>query len=125
TLVRIQDRVADQVDTMFALGLPDWRGPALRALGADVVARHVEELASGERDALEGLLAGFDARTAEIDACGLPVTLVHGDFHPGNLRGDPAAPVLLDWGDCGVGHPLLDQPAMFASRAGARSDRVR
>jgi aminoglycoside phosphotransferase (APT) family kinase protein len=58
------------------------------------------------------LLATFDARIDAIDACELPMTLVHGDFHRGNLRGDPAHPVLLDWGDCGVGHPLFDVAAM-------------
>jgi aminoglycoside phosphotransferase (APT) family kinase protein len=35
--------------------------------------------------------------------------LVHGDFHPGNWRGD----TLLDWGDSGFGHPLFDQPAFL------------
>jgi aminoglycoside phosphotransferase (APT) family kinase protein len=38
---------------------------------------------------------------------------VHGDFHPGNFRGDATTLVLLDWGDCGVGHPLLDEPAFL------------
>ena len=46
-------------------------------------------------------------------ACGLPDTLVHGDFHPGNVRGDGTTITLLDWGDAGVGHPLLDQPAFL------------
>ena len=36
---------------------------------------------------------------------------MHGDFAPGNARGDAENLVLLDWGDCGVGHPLLDQSA--------------
>jgi Ser/Thr protein kinase RdoA (MazF antagonist) len=125
TLVGIQDRVANEIDALFGLGLPDWRGPALRALATDVVERHAPELVSDERDALDRLLATFDARTAEIDACGLPITIVHGDFHPGNLRGDPDAPTLLDWGDCGVGHPLLDHPALFTSRAAAHDETLR
>src|SRR4029079_4441820 len=49
----------------------------------------------------------------EVAACGLPNALVHGDFHPGNLRSDGQALTLLDWGDSGVGHPLLDLPAFF------------
>jgi aminoglycoside phosphotransferase (APT) family kinase protein len=49
----------------------------------------------------------------ELAACGLPDTLVHGDFHPGNFRGDGRILTLLDWGDSGVGHPLLDQPAFL------------
>ena len=59
------------------------------------------------------MIATLDARCAAIDACGLPMTLVHGDFHPGNLRGDDAHLFILDWGDCGVGHPLFDVPAMM------------
>jgi Ser/Thr protein kinase RdoA (MazF antagonist) len=38
---------------------------------------------------------------------------VHGDLHPGNLRGGAEALTLLDWGDSAVGHPLLDEPAML------------
>ena len=49
------------------------------------------------------------------------MTLVHGDFHPGNLRGDDAHLVLLDWGDCGVGHPLFDVPAMVSKLDSDRS----
>ena len=56
---------------------------------------------------------GLDRRNAEIAACGIPTTLVHGDFHRGNVRGDADRLVLLDWGDCGVGHPLLDQAAFL------------
>ena len=47
------------------------------------------------------------------------MTLVHGDFHPGNLRGDDRDLFLLDWGDCGVGHPLFDVAAMVERLDGA------
>jgi aminoglycoside phosphotransferase (APT) family kinase protein len=50
---------------------------------------------------------------AEVDACGLPDTLVHGDFHPGNVRGEGLDLTLLDWGDAAIGHPLLDQTAFL------------
>lgn len=44
---------------------------------------------------------------------------MHSDFYPGNLRGGEGTRLtLLDWGDCGVGHPLLDQAA-FLDRAPA------
>lgn len=44
---------------------------------------------------------------------------MHSDFYPGNLRGGEGTPLtLLDWGDCRVGHPLLDQAA-FLDRAPA------
>ena len=47
---------------------------------------------------------------------------MHGDFHPGNLRGDGRHLRLLDWGDSGVGHPLLDETA-FCQRLSA-ADRA-
>jgi aminoglycoside phosphotransferase (APT) family kinase protein len=119
----MQHRVADELDALFALGLPDWRGPALRVLIDDVVERHRHELAEEERAALDALLDGFDTRVADIDGCGLPATLVHGDFHSGNLGGD--RPTILDWGDCGVGHPLLDHPAMLDSLPSEQSAPLR
>jgi Phosphotransferase enzyme family len=121
-MVAIQQRVSERTDELLALGLPDWRWPALRALIDDVVDRHRHELEQHERDALAELQAGFDDRGAAIDACGLPMTLVHGDFHPGNLRGDDARLTILDWGDCGVGHPLLDVAAMVERLDGGQRD---
>ena len=96
-LVGLQREWIGRVDELLALGLPDWRAPVLSALIADVVERTSAELSA-------------DDRVAEY---GIPDTIVHGDFGPGNLRGDDRSLVILDWGDSGVGHPLLDQPAMF------------
>ena len=71
---------------------------------ADVRAQlHDEELRT-----LDALVASLPDRAASLDACGIPETLVHGDFHPGNWRWDGRSLVLLDWGDTGVGHPMLD-----------------
>ena len=112
-LVGLQVAWIGRAEELLTLGLPDWRPAALAELAADVVARTADEL-DGEvvRD-LERLLAGLAPRFAEIEACGIPATLVHGDFHPGNVRGPSERLVLLDWGDCGVGHPLLDQAAFL------------
>ena len=62
---------------------------------------------------LERLLSELPRRFERLADCGLPATLVHGDFHRGNVRGPDDSLVLLDWGDCGVGHPLLDQAAFL------------
>jgi hypothetical protein len=40
--------------------------------------------------------------------CGLPDTLVHGDFHPGNWRSDGGPPVVVDFADAHWGNPVLD-----------------
>lgn len=48
--------------------------------------------------------AGGVAR--DLEATGL--TLVHGDFHAGNICWDHPAVSFLDWEDCGIGTPLHD-----------------
>ena len=112
-LVGLQVEWAGRTDELLALGLPDWRSEALAAAVAEVVARTANELEHDVVARLERLLEGFAERSAEVESCGIPVTLVHGDFHRGNVRGTPERLVLLDWGDCGVGHPLLDQSAFL------------
>ena len=83
-------------------------GPFVRA-ATDVIERHVVT-------SMPALLDELPARFAELATCGLDDGLVHGDFFPGNVRWTDDGPVLLDWGDCGVGHPLLDMTA-FLDRA--------
>jgi hypothetical protein len=112
-LVGIQRDWIARVDELLAMGLPDWRPPKLMALIEDVVGRTSSELSADDRLTLGGFVSGLPRRFGHLAECGIPDSLVHGDFGPGNLRGDDRSLVLLDWGDCGVGHPLLDQPAMF------------
>jgi hypothetical protein len=39
--------------------------------------------------------------------------LLHGDFHPGNIMLTPTGPVIIDWMDAVVGHPLADVARTF------------
>ena len=114
-LVDLQADWTSRVDELMDLGLPDLRGPALIRQIREVVARRSDELSAGERGALARLVAGLPERFDQITDCGLPDTLVHGDFHLGNIRGEagpaPGWFTILDWGDSGVGSPLLDQLA--------------
>ncbi len=112
-LVGLQVQWVDRVDELLAMGLPDWRHPSLAAMAEQAVERTADQLDAETRAGLAGLLSGLDDRFAAVARCGIPDSLVHGDFHPGNVRGDDERLVLLDWGDCGVGHPLLDQAAFL------------
>jgi hypothetical protein len=114
-LVGLQRSWTGRVGELLALGLPDWRAPALGTAIASVIERTADELSADECATLKEFLRGLPARFAGVAACGLPDTLVHGDFHPGNFRGDDRAFTFLDWGDSGIGHPLLDQPAFLES----------
>jgi tRNA A-37 threonylcarbamoyl transferase component Bud32 len=43
-----------------------------------------------------------------VQGIGIPHTLVHGDFHPGNVMLTAGGMVLFDWSDAAVSHPLVD-----------------
>lgn len=62
------------------------------------------ELTTGELAAARDL-AG---RWPLLADCGLPDTIVHGDFHPGNWRSDGGPPVVMDFADAYFGNPVLD-----------------
>jgi len=113
TLVEIQAGWIGRAEELLGIGLPDWRGAALSEAIADVVRRSAGELSGEETALLDRFIDDLPRRFREVEACGLPDTLVHGDFHPGNVRGTADSLTLLDWGDSGVGHPMLDQSAFL------------
>jgi hypothetical protein len=126
--VAVQARWAGDVEELLALGLPDRRSGALAAAVADLAGRPDVRgtLTAGELDRTDALVAALPRRLAELDACGLPSTLVHGDLHPGNWIGNGNRLVLVDWGDSLVGHPMLDVLAFLErTPAGAIRDCVR
>jgi hypothetical protein len=84
----------EHLDELLALGVPDGRRPVLAGLLAATAHRFGRpELADGVAD-----------RLAALAGCGVPDTLVHGDFHPGNVRGE----TVLDWPDSHLGNPAVD-----------------
>ena len=106
---RIQTAAAGRLPELLAIGVPDRRSPRLLDVITGTVAAH------GHGDPrLTALADGLPARLAEVAACGLPDTLVHGDLHPGNARGrggrghSRRTTVLIDWGDSSIGHPAFD-----------------
>jgi len=102
-LVDLQRLWGDRVAELLALGLPDWRASALGAAIANVVDRTCDEIPAENRVALAELVCGLPSRFDDVAACGLQDSLVHGDFHPGNFRGDERTVTLLDWGDSAWG----------------------
>ncbi|WP_322088109.1 phosphotransferase [Burkholderia sp. BCC1999] len=112
-LIDLQAAWIDRIDELRTMRLPDWSRADQSEEIADVVARNGDALSGDERASLLRFVNGLAARLAALDACGLPNTLVHGDCHPGNFRGTRSALTLLDWGDSGIGHPLLDQSAFL------------
>jgi hypothetical protein len=124
-LVDLQAAWVDRIDELSSIGAPDWRGPSLCTALTDLVERAEAHVSSEVQARLRTLVATLPERLAAVAGCGLPDTLVHGDFHRGNLRTGPAVLVLMDWGDCGIGHPMLDQAAFCGPLPGEDARRVR
>ena len=86
-------------------GLPDRRTPVITGqIAALLDAAADGELSATDVAAARGLLSRFPL----LDECGLPDTIVHGDFHPGNWRSDGGPPAVVDWADAHLGNPVLD-----------------
>lgn len=86
-------------------GIPDRR--------PEVLAAAVDELLDGPVGAElspEELRASrsLQRRWEMLADCGLPDTVVHGDFNPGNWRRGNGPPVFLDFADAHLGNPVLD-----------------
>jgi hypothetical protein len=123
-LVDLQWRWKDRQDELLAIGLPDARLTKLVEPIRRVVEMYLPELEEEQRVTLTDFVATLDERISKIEQCGIPETLVHGDYHPGNWRGSDLDLTILDWGDCCVGHPLTDIPALY-ERVADEADRAR
>jgi Ser/Thr protein kinase RdoA (MazF antagonist) len=49
---------------------------------------------------------------------------VHGDEHPGNVRGDATQTVFLDWGDAFVGNPVFDVIGLTTRASAADTEAI-
>jgi Ser/Thr protein kinase RdoA (MazF antagonist) len=86
-------------------GIPDRRPEILAAMVGTLLDGPVgAELSPEELRAAKGL----QERWEMLAGCGLPDTVVHGDFHPGNWRCGTGSPVVLDFADAHLGNPVLD-----------------
>ncbi|HEY1570581.1 MAG TPA: aminoglycoside phosphotransferase family protein [Pseudonocardiaceae bacterium] len=98
-LLDIQD---DATPELLAHGVPDRRTPAL----IDSIRTTIDTapLPHQRREALYQLADELH----ELDDQGIPDTLIHGDFHPGNVRTHDGHHVILDWGDSAIANPAWD-----------------
>jgi hypothetical protein len=112
-IVEIQVAMADRPNDLAALGSagaphrPAAEFPAALevALGPDGVGFHAAPLAPERRDRI---LHGVAAAVARVQTLGVPETVVHGDFHPGNAAIVDGRAVIIDWSDAAIGCPLVD-----------------
>jgi hypothetical protein len=96
-LTGLQQRGVDRLEELLGIGVPDRRLATMVPRIAAVVEQWGSGLDEPERRSVDSLVRGLPARLPAIAECGVPDTLVHGDFHPGNVAGRPDGYVILDW----------------------------
>ena len=74
------------------IGLPD--------LAARLVSKIIdcEQITEADREEAEHVTAELPSGAA----------ILHGDLHPGNILLNPSGPMVIDWFDVSIGHPLAD-----------------
>lgn len=112
-LAQLQLRSRAHVDSLLAAGVRDrTEQPMIRDLEA--VLDHgfeLDRLTGPEQQSVRTRRANLVAAVRDLYATEVPVTLVHGDLHPGNIAADPGhrgRVVFYDWTDACVSHPFLD-----------------
>jgi hypothetical protein len=98
---RVQLDLADEVDDLLALGVPDMRLAAL----PKAYERLLDEIGAERRFR--------DAASRVVDLCaelasyGLPELLQHDDLHDGQVFVRDGRHLLMDWGDACISHPFF------------------
>ena len=98
----VHDRPLDQIATLLR--------PVL--LGPDPVAAGGLSL---ERS--RAIVEWVERQARDIGRLGLSPTLVHGDFHAGNVARHRGRLTVFDWSDAVIGHPLMDAAAWIGEAA--------
>ncbi len=118
----LQIGLAEHVDEMLALGIPDHRlavlPPLYKQLLTDKESLMIDQekgLTSAEFGQLENLTQRFEQICDELAAFGIPESLNHGDFHDGNVLLKNGRITFFDWGDADVTHPFVSLRTFFVS----------
>ena len=109
-LATLQVAYATRLDDLFAAGCPDCRLATLDGVLKALLARSdvISSLNDDEVAGLTAFTAEVPDRCEALIDCGVPETLVHGDFHGANVAVSDDSLVLYDWPDGCVAHPFFD-----------------
>jgi len=118
----VQIGLAEHVDEILALGIPDRRLAALPPLYSQLLADtdslmidQEKGLTSADFQQLQDLTARFIQLSTHLASFGIPESLNHGDFHDGNILLRDGRITFFDWGDASVTHPFVSLRTFFVS----------
>lgn len=118
----VQIGLAEHVDEILALGIPDHRLEALPTLYKQLLTDEAilmidqeKGLTSEDFHRLQNLSPRFEQICADLAAFGIPESINHGDFHDGNILVKDGRITFFDWGDANVTHPFTSLRTFFVS----------
>ena len=139
---RLQRACIERVSDLRELGCPTREVDALPA-AIDALVADPDALQSGRPDGLSAAEVGrlrawvpeLRRRCERLGACGVPLTLEHGDLWPSNVLVDGTACAVIDWEDVAIGHPFVSlapltvgrglcQPALASREATGQVERA-
>lgn len=106
----MQISCVERNDELIAIGCGDRR---IEGLASNLVAIIADEdvhirLTADEITRLQALVPTVERAVADLLAYPVPQTLLHGDFHAGNVAITDTGYVVFDWTDACICHPFFD-----------------
>lgn len=118
----VQIGLAEHVNEILALGVPDHRLGPLPSLYAELLKDEASMMIGQEKgltpaevQLLHNKLPRINEICARLAAFGIPETLNNGDFHDGNVLLKDGRITFFDWGDATVTHPFVTLRTFFVS----------
>jgi hypothetical protein len=116
----IQAQSAQRPQEWLELGCPDLRLHRLKghidhllADGGAMLLGEPQGLTWEEATQLRALGPRLKAACDQLAAYGMPDSLVHNDFHAGNIVADDTQLIIFDWADSAVSCPLFSLTSLF------------
>ena len=103
---QLQIDMAEDLDRLLGLGLPDRRLETLASQYAGLIG-HVETLTEDESHRLGALVPTIAELCERLAAVGVPETIQHDDLHDGQIFVRDGRYLFFDWGDACVSHPFF------------------
>jgi hypothetical protein len=103
---RLQIDMAEDLERLLGLGLPDRRHETLASRYEELIGR-VETVTVDESRRLRALVPTITELCERLACAGIPETIQHDDLHDGQVFVRDGRYLFFDWGDACVSHPFF------------------
>ncbi|QPC82654.1 aminoglycoside phosphotransferase family protein [Phototrophicus methaneseepsis] len=109
---KLQMDLEKSARALMNMGVPDRHVDLLASQVEQLATELPSDLTEEEQDQFRRNVRLLRSMCYELMDYNVPITLLHGDFWPGNLaiRPDDQEPIFFDWSDSAVTHPFFDLP---------------